>query len=335
MKKKLFALFLAGVMAFSIAGCMGKAEPTEGPKESTKSTESAKPKESKATEIYSRDFEAGVQSVTVQDLTYSVPKAWDAEDGENGSTYYYTESDDSFLSVTFNEITTGDYRVTDWELFNIYMDGMEESGCKNTGREMRQNKNRILYAHYTGELDLEQGTYDIEGALFDCEGGNVHIGFISKKNSEINYTQDINSIFDSVEVPERPSNPPDDGNSPIPTEPSQEVPSVEPSESVPVEPSETTTLGQRNALAKAEQYLSIMAFSHRGLVAQLKFEGYTTDEATYGADNCGANWNEQAAKKAQQYMELMSFSRQRLIDQLKYDGFTQSQAEYGASAVGY
>lgn len=100
-------------------------------------------------------------------------------------------------------------------------------------------------------------------------------------------------------------------------------------------PTESTTMGQRNALSKANQYLSIMAFSHSGLINQLEFEGYTTEEATYGADNCGADWNEQAAKKAQQYIDLMSFSRQGLIDQLKFDGFTQSQAEYGVSAVGY
>lgn len=78
-----------------------------------------------------------------------------------------------------------------------------------------------------------------------------------------------------------------------------------------------------------------MAFSRSGLIDQLKYEGYTTEEATYGADNCGADWNEQAAKKAQQYMDIMSFSRQGLIDQLKYDGFTQSQAEYGVSEAGY
>lgn len=103
----------------------------------------------------------------------------------------------------------------------------------------------------------------------------------------------------------------------------------------PSDPSGSATMGQKNALAKAKEYLSVMAFSHSGLVKQLKYEGFSDAEATYGADNCGANWNEQAAKKAQSYIEIMSFSRERLIDQLKYDGFTQAQAEYGVSAVGY
>lgn len=111
--------------------------------------------------------------------------------------------------------------------------------------------------------------------------------------------------------------------------------SDQPVPSQPPAPTGAPTTGQRNALARAKQYLSVMPFSHSGLIKQLEHDGYTTDEATYGADNCGADWNEQAAGKAQKYIEIMSFSRQRLIDQLKHDGFTQSQAEYGVSAVGY
>ena len=95
------------------------------------------------------------------------------------------------------------------------------------------------------------------------------------------------------------------------------------------------TLGERNALAKANDYLDFSAFSYTGLIDQLEYEGFTKEEATYGADNCGADWNEQAAKKAQQYMDYSSFSKSRLIDQLKYEGFTAEQAQYGAAAVGY
>jgi len=114
------------------------------------------------------------------------------------------------------------------------------------------------------------------------------------------------------------------------THPGVAQPSPEPT----ANPSGMTT-GQRNALEHAKRYLSISAFSRSGLIEQLEYEKYSTADATFAADNCGADWNEQAAKKAQQYIDLMSFSRQGLIDQLKYDGFTQSQAEYGVSAVGY
>ena len=78
-----------------------------------------------------------------------------------------------------------------------------------------------------------------------------------------------------------------------------------------------------------------MPFSYNGLIKQLEYDKYTTEQATYGANNCGANWNEQAVKKAKSYLDIMSFSRDSLIRQLEYDGFTHEQAVYGAEAHGY
>ena len=100
-------------------------------------------------------------------------------------------------------------------------------------------------------------------------------------------------------------------------------------------PKQTETVGQKNAVSKAQSYLKHMAFSHDGLVRQLEFEGFSNAEAVYGADNCGADWNEQAAKKAESYLKHMSFSRDGLIKQLEFENFTSSQAIYGVEAVGY
>lgn len=95
------------------------------------------------------------------------------------------------------------------------------------------------------------------------------------------------------------------------------------------------TMGQQNALKSANKYLDLMAFSYSGLIKQLEYEEYSQDEAIYAADNCGADWNEQAAKSAKKYLELMAFSRDGLIKQLEYEGFTHEQAVYGAEANGY
>lgn len=92
---------------------------------------------------------------------------------------------------------------------------------------------------------------------------------------------------------------------------------------------ENVTSGMKNALKKAESYLQIMAFSRQGLIDQLEYDGFTYSEAAYAADECGADWYEQAAKKAESYLEIMSFSRQGLIDQLEYDGFLYDQAVHG------
>lgn len=88
--------------------------------------------------------------------------------------------------------------------------------------------------------------------------------------------------------------------------------------------------GKKNALEQAYSYLNAMAFSYSGLIEQLEYEGYSTEEATYAVDNCGADWKEQAAKKAEEYLNSMSFSKSGLIEQLEYEGFTHEQAVYGA-----
>lgn len=94
------------------------------------------------------------------------------------------------------------------------------------------------------------------------------------------------------------------------------------------------TASQKNAYKSAISYLDYTAFSHDGLVSQLEFEQYSTEDATFAADNCGADWNEQAAKAAKNYLDMMSFSHGGLVDQLVFEGFTPEQAEYGVSKNG-
>lgn len=89
--------------------------------------------------------------------------------------------------------------------------------------------------------------------------------------------------------------------------------------------------GKSNALKSAQSYIRTMPFSKKGLIEQLEYEGYSTDEATYGAENCGANWKEQAAISAKNYLKTMSFSRSGLEEQLIYEGYTSEEAEYGVS----
>ena len=101
------------------------------------------------------------------------------------------------------------------------------------------------------------------------------------------------------------------------------------------QPEPDLTMGQINAIDSAESYLRFMGFSRQGLIDQLEFEGYSTDEATFAVDYLNIDWNEQAAIVAESYLDFSSFSRQGLIDQLLYEGFTQEQAEYGVNAVGY
>lgn len=92
--------------------------------------------------------------------------------------------------------------------------------------------------------------------------------------------------------------------------------------------------GNQGALNKAYSYLNSSAFSYSGLIDQLEYHGFSLSEATYGVDNCGANWNEQALKKAKSYLDSSAFSYEGLIDQLEYSGFTHEQAVYGTDNCG-
>ncbi|WP_299848003.1 Ltp family lipoprotein [uncultured Metabacillus sp.] len=56
---------------------------------------------------------------------------------------------------------------------------------------------------------------------------------------------------------------------------------------------------QQNAIRQAENYISMMPFSKTGLIKQLEFEGYATDEATLAVENIEVDWREQAVKHAE------------------------------------
>ena len=88
------------------------------------------------------------------------------------------------------------------------------------------------------------------------------------------------------------------------------------------------------AAESARSYLDLSGFSRSGLIDQLLFDGYSTEEATYAVDSVNVDWNEEAAESARSYLDLTGFSRSGLIEQLEFDGYTREQAEYGATQAG-
>ena len=92
---------------------------------------------------------------------------------------------------------------------------------------------------------------------------------------------------------------------------------------------------EKNALRSANDYLSFMAFSKKGLIEQLKYEGYSTEAATNAVNSLDVDWNEQAAKSAEHYLSFMSFSviahislgsaeRSQQIHSFRTEGFSKS-----------
>ena len=95
------------------------------------------------------------------------------------------------------------------------------------------------------------------------------------------------------------------------------------------------SVGQRNALKKAESYLRYSAFSREGLIDQLEYEGFEESDIIFAVDNVDVDWNEECYEKAKSYLKYSSFSKQGLIDQLEYEGFTDDQIAYAIAKVGY
>jgi len=93
---------------------------------------------------------------------------------------------------------------------------------------------------------------------------------------------------------------------------------------------------QEQAVLKAQQYVRSTFFSRKGLINQLKFEGFSTEDATFATDYLHLNYNTQAAGKAQEYVSgQQGFSKQSLIDQLEFEGYSTEQATYGATKAGF
>lgn len=94
------------------------------------------------------------------------------------------------------------------------------------------------------------------------------------------------------------------------------------------------TVSQSNAVEKAKSYLSYTAFSKSGLIKQLEFEGFTNEDATYGTENVGADWKQQALKSAKNYLGFAAFSKVGLIKQLEFEGYTNEEAVFGVDSLG-
>ena len=95
------------------------------------------------------------------------------------------------------------------------------------------------------------------------------------------------------------------------------------------------TLSQYNAVRSARSYLRSGSFSRSGLIHQLEFEKYSTNDAEFAVDYISPDWFEEAVEAANSYLKLSSFSADGLVDQLMFEGFTRDQANYAVKTVGY
>ncbi len=156
------------------------------------------------------------------------------------------------------------------------------------------------------------------------------------------------TVGTSVSAPTSVSSAPATATTAAPTTTQAPTTTVQPTITTTAEPTTTTakpttttakpqpllTRSQKNALESAKDYLAFTAFSRKGLIDQLEFEGFSNADATFAVNELSVDWNDQAAIAAEEYLDFTSFSRSGLIEQLIFEGYTREQAEYGVSQTG-
>ncbi len=261
---------------------------------------------SSLTPVYAED---NTQRIEQEGFSFEIPAEWKTVDN-----LYYENEDTKIPRLALTTL-----KDTSMDVFESNADSFVNGVCEGIGSPII-----IIKMHRTSYADIPAMTFSVFGTV---EGNDIVMqnDILEISNNQLvafsySYQDDnrnFNKILESVILK---------------AEPETEETSVQTEES-----GKEPTMGEKNALRTAKSYLDILSFSYTGLIRQLTgFEGYSEKEATYAADNCGADWNEQAAKSAKSYLDFMAFSRDGLIQQLTgFEGYTQEQAEYAVSAVGY
>ncbi len=328
---KLFKTIGIAILALSM--CTGCASYKERVKADNQVEE--------VTDRESDDLKA--KSFEIGDFTIYLPEYFQNVVSTKEELSFRTDEGYPILTITLTDMEMNS------EAADAFMDAlkdrddfMEDTDTSYGIKTLNSAGRTVYYSEVTGNLtlnddDSNNDTSTPSKCFIYLLSNNNKTSFISmiliqpNEGLKYDYENEFDNIVDNVVVNDKKEEEEQSNtNSTTSSSSSTTTPSTSSNASTP-----SPTTGEKNALRSAREYLSFSAFSYTGLIKQLEYEGYSTEEATYAADNCNANWNEQAAKSAKEYLDMSSFSRQELINQLIYEGYTQEQAEYGVTQNGY
>ena len=89
------------------------------------------------------------------------------------------------------------------------------------------------------------------------------------------------------------------------------------------------------AVIRAKEYIEAFGGSYKSCLNCLKnFYKFTLEEATFGADNCGVDWKQEALRDAKKFIESNGeYSYEKMIFQLTWFDYTQEEAEYAVKEL--
>lgn len=317
--KRAATIALTAALALSMTGCISLT-----PVEKTERADSEQAERLSDTGG-SRQEETLDLALTLGPASMNCPSSWTIEETGSEATVKTAAAKDAsataLISMTdFGTQLSEEEKQTALEVFVQSMTDIDGVSMGNTQEASIDGVSCISFAYtVSGETDIA----NMEGIAF-AQGSAIYlctVGYKDDSNKDL-----AGRILSTLTIVDSSSSSPQ-AQAPEPAPEPDPEPKTEGEE-------QKTTASQDNALRTAKSYLDFTAFSYDGLVEQLEFEGFSNEDAMWAADNCGADWMEQAEKKAASYLDLMGFSRSELIDQLIFDGYTQEQAAHGADSVG-
>lgn len=312
------------LVASVLAGCLLVSAPMLSACSSN--TEEA-PQAEAETDVQEEE-EVGTQTVECEYLALEIPADWEEHTATDGSTYW--SSPDGNQIATFTDVL---YNVSELRSDTQLSEAWQKAvpgivANTNTWLTVGDGGDDDAHGFYAQVKDVI-GEDDAQGYLLAIATGDcTQAAIVLVKNDyALDYKSSLYDMLLAVSIANDGApnyKPADTGASATTT---TETPAA-------TDSSTEVTLGMSNALAKAQSYLRVSAFSYEGLIDQLEYAGFTSDEAKYAADNCGADWSAQALAKAKSYLDVSAFSYSGLIEQLEYTGFTSDQAKFGADNCG-
>lgn len=338
MKRKIVTVFLSISLCINIFGC-GNAQTKEETnaqleesqtknEEKEQLEENSDSQNTSAITTVSNDFEKGTTEYTVGEFSIHIPTPWTENSVEDGDNLYFYPGNDTSCTLMLIYTDIPELEGATDEDKQSGLDSWANGLTKNDAVISVTNKMDTSYNGISAKSLIMRQTekssdqeYIVNARVFFTNHGMGQTLLSVSEDCSIDYLDDYEKILDTLCIIDE-------------TTIGKESKSKNEDSAEKSAADSNITLGQKNALSKAKDYLDYTAFSYDGLIDQLEYEGFSIEEATYAADNCDADWGEQASIKAREYLSFSAFSHSGLIEQLKYEGFTKEDATNAADNCG-
>lgn len=321
--KKMLSVIVGISILLSLAACSEETKKTSSEERvETTTTTTSLTTETTTVEATTTEKITLDKEYTFKDLTFSVPKSANKEftmpyNDSELTLINFKDTSEIQVAVTPNSSGTAFSSVSEAQLYDV-LEAYASSFVKSSTSDSTLEKVKISDAIAIRQVVKKNNSISTNLHIIYNETIYTVSFFDSEGNTDTIAPLIVDDVIKSISFKKTKL------ATEKATEKSTEPPTTKPN----------ISKGQENALKKAQSYIYHSAFSYNELIEQLEFEKFTHEEAIYGADNCGADWNAEALESAKSYIKMSGFSYNGLIEQLEYEKFTSEQAQYGVDNCG-